>query len=56
MPYIGDIICFPNSAGYMMHFYETQSHLYDFTTNLVINEDSEGAPVRDDGDSSAEKP
>ncbi len=41
LPYIGDIICFPNTAGYMMHFYETQSHLYDFTTNLVINQDSE---------------
>lgn len=56
LPYIGDIICFPNSAGYMMHFYETQSHLYDFTTNLVINEDSEEAPVRDDKYSSDSKP
>ena len=33
LPYIGDIICFPNTAGYMMHFYETQSYLYDLTTN-----------------------
>lgn len=36
-PEIGDFICFPNTAGYMMHFYETQSHLYDFTTNLFLN-------------------
>jgi len=40
LPEVGDIICFPNTAGYMMHFYETQSHLFDFTTNLVISENS----------------
>lgn len=38
LPEIGDIVCFPNTAGYMMHFYETQSHLYDFSTNLVLDE------------------
>lgn len=55
LPYIGDIICFPNTAGYMMHFYETQSHLYDFTTNLVVNEDSEKMTVRRDNGSLTEK-
>lgn len=38
LPDIGDVICFPNTPGYMMHFYETQSHLYDFTTNLVSSD------------------
>jgi diaminopimelate decarboxylase len=38
LPEIGDIVCFPNTAGYMMHFYETQSHLYDFSANLVLDE------------------
>jgi len=40
LPEIGDIICFPNTGGYMMHFYETQSHLYEFTTNLFMSEHS----------------
>jgi diaminopimelate decarboxylase len=49
LPEPGDIICFLNTAGYMMHFYETQSHLYDFTTNLVINKDSNVSSIRTDG-------
>lgn len=40
LPEAGDIVCFPNTAGYMMHFYETRSHLFDFTINLVIDEKS----------------
>lgn len=36
LPGIGDVIAFPNTAGYMMHFYETRSHLHAFTTNLVV--------------------
>lgn len=38
LPEIGDIIAFPNTAGYMMHFYETRSHLHPFTTNLVTSD------------------
>lgn len=38
LPEVGDIVCFPNTAGYMMHFYETRSHLFDFSTNLVMDE------------------
>lgn len=44
LPEIGDIVCFPNTAGYMMHFYETRSHLYEFTTNLVLDKSS-GKPA-----------
>ena len=38
LPEVGDIVCFPNTAGYMMHFYETRSHLFEFSTNLVMDE------------------
>jgi CMP-N-acetylneuraminic acid synthetase len=27
-----------NTAGYLMYFYETQSHIYDFATNVFLNE------------------
>lgn len=40
LPQIGDAVAFPNTAGYMMHFYETRSHLFDFATNLVGDSDS----------------
>jgi len=40
LPEVFDIVCFPNTAGYMMHFYETRSHLFDFSTNLVMDETS----------------
>lgn len=37
LPEIGDVTAFPNTAGYMMHFYETESHLLEKTTNLVTH-------------------
>ena len=43
LPEAGEIVCFPNTAGYLMHFYETQSHLLEFSTNLVMDGDS-GTP------------
>ena len=48
LPEVGDIICFPNTAGYMMHFNETRSHLYDFSTNLVLDETSGNLAVYHD--------
>lgn len=36
IPAIGDIVCFPNTAGYMMHFFESEAHLFDLATNLVL--------------------
>lgn len=36
LPGIGDMVCFPNSAGYMMHFYESEAHLFDLSANLVL--------------------
>ena len=48
LPEVGDIVCFPNTAGYMMHFYETRSHLFDFTTNLMLEENSGTMVVQKD--------
>jgi diaminopimelate decarboxylase len=42
-PAIGDAICFPNTAGYMMHFYESEAHLFDLATNVVATQ-VEGEP------------
>lgn len=48
LPEPGDIVCFPNTAGYMMHFYETRSHLFELSTNLVIVENSGSLVVHHD--------
>lgn len=42
VPDVGDLVCFPNTAGYMMHFYETEAHLFELATNLVLEKDEEG--------------
>ena len=44
LPEPGDVVCFPNTAGYMMHFYETRSHLFEFATNLIVSMNS-GSPL-----------
>jgi len=33
-PEIGDLILFPNTAGYMMHFYESEAHLFELAKNV----------------------
>ncbi|TJZ50583.1 Y4yA family PLP-dependent enzyme [Sphingobacterium olei] len=38
-PQIGDLIVFVNTAGYMMHFYESEAHLFELAKNLVYNQD-----------------
>lgn len=35
-PDIGDLILFPNTAGYMMHFYESEAHLFELAKNIFI--------------------
>lgn len=42
IPQVGDMICFVNTAGYMMHFYESQSHHLGLAENLIISEDHLG--------------
>ena len=34
-PAVGDFVMFVNTAGYMMHFYESQAHLFDLAENLI---------------------
>lgn len=41
IPEIGDIVCFVNTAGYMMHFYETEAHLFQLATNLSIQKNGD---------------
>ncbi|MDF4204282.1 Y4yA family PLP-dependent enzyme [Maribacter sp. SA7] len=36
LPAIGEYVAFVNTAGYMMHFFETEAHLFELTTNLVF--------------------
>lgn len=48
MPEIGDIFCFVNTAGYMMHFYESEAHLFDLAKNLVAKETGEKFTVLED--------
>ncbi|WP_236979543.1 hypothetical protein [Membranihabitans maritimus] len=38
LPKVGDWIVFPNTAGYMMHFYESEAHLFELATNLFYKE------------------
>lgn len=35
-PEIGDLILFPNTAGYMMHFYESEAHLFELAKNVFL--------------------
>jgi diaminopimelate decarboxylase len=37
---VGDMIAFPNTAGYMMHFMESRSHQFPLAKNVFWNNDS----------------
>lgn len=37
-PQVGDLIVFPNTAGYMMHFFESEAHLFELAKNLIYRE------------------
>jgi diaminopimelate decarboxylase len=39
-PQVGDLLIFPNTAGYMTHFFESEAHLFELATNLIIDEES----------------
>ncbi|KGE13759.1 alanine racemase [Sphingobacterium deserti] len=38
-PKIGDLIIFPNTAGYMMHFFESQAHQFALANNVFCTAD-----------------
>lgn len=37
LPQIGDFVAFVNTAGYMMHFFETDAHLFELSKNLSFS-------------------
>ncbi len=37
LPEIGDLVVFVNTAGYMMHFFETEAHRFALAKNLVAS-------------------
>lgn len=47
LPEIGDAVCFPNTAGYMMHFFESEAHLFDLAENLIFEESATNKFITD---------
>lgn len=39
LPKRGDLVVFINTAGYMMHFFETEAHLFELSKNIMFKED-----------------
>ncbi len=37
MPQVGDLMVFLNTAGYMMHFFESQAHQFDLAKNVFYD-------------------
>lgn len=37
-PQVGDLLVFPNTAGYMMHFFESEAHLFELAKNFVYED------------------
>lgn len=47
IPEIGDLVVFINTAGYMMHFFETEAHLFDLSCNLAFTSDPDALKLSD---------
>ncbi|MBZ9650919.1 type III PLP-dependent enzyme domain-containing protein [Psychroflexus montanilacus] len=47
LPKVNDVIGFVNTAGYMMHFFETQAHLFELSVNLSLEEKKEHYEFKD---------
>ena len=47
LPQVGDIVGFVNTAGYMMHFFETQAHLFELSVNLSLESSKKNYELRD---------
>ncbi|WP_339879168.1 Y4yA family PLP-dependent enzyme [uncultured Algoriphagus sp.] len=45
LPEVGDIVVFVNTAGYMMHFFESSAHLFPLATNLIWNRTTEDGKI-----------
>ncbi|MEB2785452.1 Y4yA family PLP-dependent enzyme [Algoriphagus persicinus] len=45
LPNVGDLVVFVNTAGYMMHFFESSAHLFPLATNLIWNRNTENGKL-----------
>ena len=45
LPKVGDLVIFLNTAGYMMHFFESSAHLFPLATNLFWNRSKENGKI-----------
>ena len=36
-PEVGDLIVIPNTAGYMMHFFESEAHMFELANNVIYS-------------------
>ncbi|WP_192085283.1 Y4yA family PLP-dependent enzyme [Algoriphagus sp. Y33] len=45
LPMVGDLVVFVNTAGYMMHFFESSAHLFPLATNLIWNRTTENGKI-----------
>ncbi len=43
----GDLVAFPNTAGYLMHFVETRSHQFPLARNVVVSAGEPGTVAPD---------
>lgn len=51
---MGDLVVFPNTAGYLMHFLESRSHQFPLAANLVVTEETMACPKLDVIDEAAD--
>lgn len=47
---IGDLIIFPNTAGYLMHFMESRSHQFPLAKNIFVPREFGAPPIVDEID------
>lgn len=47
LPEVGDIVTFINTGGYMMHFFETEAHLFELSQNVFAAKISDHTEVAD---------
>ena len=45
LPQVGDLVIFVNTAGYMMHFFESSAHLFPLAKNLIWNRLTENGRI-----------
>ncbi|MEH6679199.1 MAG: Y4yA family PLP-dependent enzyme [Sediminicola sp.] len=40
LPQVGEVVVFVNTAGYMMHFFETEAHLFELSSNILYEREA----------------